>query len=102
MAPACDLIEGLPAQNVLADKAYDANRLFELVIEQGGDPVIPPKRNRRRQHVYDKALYKERNRVERFSAASNSAAASPPDTTSSPKPSWDSSSSPASCSGSND
>jgi len=66
MAPACDLIEGLPAQNVLADKAYDANRLFERIIDQGGDPVIPPKRNRRRQHAYDKALYKERNRVERF------------------------------------
>lgn len=66
MAPACDLIEGLPAQNVLADKAYDANRLFNLVIDQGGDPVVPPKRNRKRQHAYDKALYKERNRVERF------------------------------------
>jgi transposase len=66
MAPACDLIEGLPAQNVLADKAYDANRLFEMVIKQAGDPVVPPKRNRRRQHAYDKALYKERNRVERF------------------------------------
>jgi transposase len=66
MAPACDLIEGLPAQNVLADKAYDADRLFNLVIDQGGDPVVPPKRNRKRQHAYDKALYKERNRVERF------------------------------------
>jgi transposase len=66
MAPACDLVEGLPAHNVLADKAYDANRLFDLVIEQGGDPVIPPRRHRKRQHAYDKALYKERNRVERF------------------------------------
>ena len=66
MAPACDLVEGLPAQNVLADKAYDADRLFNLVIEQGGDPVIPPRRHRKRQHAYDKALYKERNRVERF------------------------------------
>jgi len=66
MAAACDLIEGLPAQNVLADKAYDADRLFNLVIEQGGDPVVPPERNRKRQHAYDKALYKERNRVERF------------------------------------
>ena len=66
MAPACDLIEGLPAQNVLADKAYDADSLFDLVIDQGGDPVVPPKRNRKRQHAYDKALYKERNRIERF------------------------------------
>jgi len=66
MAPACNLVEGLSAQNVLADKAYDADRLFNLVIDQGGDPVIPPRRHRKRQHAYDKALYKERNRVERF------------------------------------
>lgn len=66
MAPACNLIDGLPAQNVLADKAYDADSLFKRVIDQGGDPVIPPRRHRKRQHAYDKALYKERNRVERF------------------------------------
>ena len=66
MAPACDLIEGVRAHNVLADKAYDANKLYSKIIEQGGDPVIPPKRNRKRQHAYDKAFYKERNRVERF------------------------------------
>jgi len=66
MAPACDLIEGVSAQNVLADKAYDADKLYRKIINQGGDPVVPPKRNRKRQHAYDKALYKERNRVERF------------------------------------
>ena len=66
MAPACDLIEALPAKNVLADKAYDANRLYDLIINQGGDPVVPPKRNRKRKHTYDRELYKERNRVERF------------------------------------
>ena len=66
MAPACDLIDGLPALNLLADKAYDADRLYQKLIEQGGDPVIPPRRHRKRQHAYDKALYKERNRIERF------------------------------------
>jgi transposase len=66
MAPARDLIKGLRAENVLADKAYDADRLFDLIIEQGGDVVIPPRRHRKRQHAYDKALYKERNRIERF------------------------------------
>jgi transposase len=39
MAPACDLVDGVAAQNVIADKAYDAARLFEKVIDQGGDPV---------------------------------------------------------------
>ena len=66
MAPACDLIEGVAAGDVIADKAYDAYGLFQKIIQQGGDPVIPPRRHRKRQHAYDKALYKERNRVERF------------------------------------
>ena len=66
MAAACGLIDGVAAEYVLADKAYDADKLFQKAIDQGGDPVVPPKRNRKRQHAYDKALYKERNRVERF------------------------------------
>ena len=66
MAPACDLIDGVAAQYVLADKAYDADRLHLKIIQQGGDPVVPPRRHRKRQHAYDRILYKERNRVERF------------------------------------
>lgn len=66
MAPVEDLIEGIAADNVIADKAYDGQRLYDKVIEQGGDPVVPPRRHRKRKHGYDKALYKERNRIERF------------------------------------
>jgi putative transposase len=66
MAPACDLIDGLTAEYVIADRAYDADRLYQKTIDQGGDPVVPPRCHRKRQHAYDKALYKERNRVERF------------------------------------
>jgi transposase len=36
------------------------------VIAQGGDPVVPPRRHRKRQHAYDRALCQERNRIERF------------------------------------
>ena len=61
MAPARDLIEGLPAEYVLADRAYDANNLFDKILDQGGEVVVPPRRHRRFQHAYDKALYKERN-----------------------------------------
>jgi transposase len=68
MAQACDLIEGIAAENVIADKAYDGERFYTKVIAQGGDPVVPPRRHRKRQHAYDKALYKERNRIERFFA----------------------------------
>jgi transposase len=66
MAAAYDLIDGVQADNVLADKAYDADPLFQKIIDQGGDPVIPPRRHRKRQHAYDRHLYKERNRVENF------------------------------------
>jgi transposase len=66
MAPACDLIDGLAAEYVIADKAYDADRLYQKAIDQGGDPVVPPRCHRKPQHAYDKALYMERNRVERF------------------------------------
>ena len=66
MAPACDLIDGVAAEYVMADKAYDADSLHDRILDQGGEPVIPPRRHRRHQHPYDKALYRERNRVERF------------------------------------
>jgi transposase len=66
MAPARDLIDRLPAQYVLADRAYDADNLFDKILDQGGEVVIPPRRHRRFQHAHDKAIYKERNRIERF------------------------------------
>jgi putative transposase len=63
-APA--LIGGLAPGHVLADKAYDADRFHDAILQAGAQVVIPPKRNRRVQHGYDRDLYKERNRVERF------------------------------------
>lgn len=54
MAPACDLVRGLPAQQVIADRAYDADRLHDLILDQGGEPVIPPRRHRKHQHRYDR------------------------------------------------
>ena len=66
MAPAPGIIDGLRAQYGLADRAYDADNLFDKILDQGGEGVIPPRRHRRFQHAYDKAIYKERNRVERF------------------------------------
>jgi putative transposase len=61
-----DLIEGLSPGHVLADRAYDADRFHDAILEAGATAVIPPKRNRRVQHSYDKDIYKERNRIERF------------------------------------
>lgn len=60
------LIHGLPCDHVLADRAYDANRLHDAILDAGAIPVIPPMPQRRHQHRYDRTLYKERNRIERF------------------------------------
>jgi transposase len=63
MAPACDLIRGLPASKVLADRAYDADSLHDLILDQGGEPVIPPRRHRKYQHSYDRIAYKQWRRI---------------------------------------
>ena len=68
MAPACDLVRGLPAGQVLADRAYDADRLHDLILDQGGQPVIPPRRHRKHQHRYDRIAYKQRWGIEGFFA----------------------------------
>jgi transposase len=51
---------------VLADKAYDADRIRELIQGQGATPNISPKRNRRWKPCFSKRLYRERNLIERF------------------------------------
>ncbi len=61
-----DLIEGIKADVVLADKGYDAGHLLDAIARTGATALIPPKRDRSRQRRYDRHLYKERNRIERF------------------------------------
>ena len=39
------LIEGIEAECLLADKAYDTNEIIATVQALGMDPVIPPKSN---------------------------------------------------------
>jgi transposase len=51
---------------VLADKAYNADRIRELIQDQGATPNIPPKSNRRWKPCFSKRLYRERNLIERF------------------------------------
>jgi transposase len=50
----------------LADKAYDANALIEMLESRKITPVIPSKSNRVEPRDTDYALYRERNLVERF------------------------------------
>ena len=67
-APACDLIDGFEASQVLADKAYDANSLCEKIEAQGGTVVIPPRRHRKEPRDYDRIAYKNRWGIEGFFA----------------------------------
>ena len=43
---ALPLIEGIEAECLLADKAYDTNEIIAAATELGMDPVILPKSNR--------------------------------------------------------
>ena len=61
---ALSLIEGIEAECLLADKAYDTNEIIGTARELGMDPVIPPKSNRKEKREYGRALYKLRHLVE--------------------------------------
>jgi len=58
------LIEGLDAENLLADKAYDVDAIIALALSMRMEAVIPPKSNRKVKRKYDKELYKLRHLVE--------------------------------------
>ena len=67
-APPCKrLLDALqPGQRVLADKAYDADWIRDMIWEQGAIEVIPSKANRKLPAEFDADLYKERIKIERF------------------------------------
>jgi transposase len=60
------LIHDLPAENVIADKAYDANALRAELETRGIAAVIPSKANRLTPIPHDRDIYKERHVVECF------------------------------------
>jgi len=51
---------------VLADKAYDADRIRASLREKGAFAKIPPKSSRRSKPYFSTWLYRERNLIERF------------------------------------
>lgn len=60
------LLEGITAEGVAADKAYDSDELVLTIELMGAEVVIPSKSNRKVQRAHDKVAYKLRNRIERF------------------------------------
>ena len=61
-----ELIEGFRPEAVIADKGYDAGHLHQAIDDAGAEAVIPARSNRKAPQDYDKALYKDRNLIERF------------------------------------
>lgn len=66
--PACEMISGIKADHILADKAYDAEKFICFAQSAGCEIVVPPKSNRIDARYYDKHMYKERHLVECFFA----------------------------------
>jgi transposase len=61
------LLDGLEQRAVvIADKGYDADRVRTHIRAQGAIPNIPNRSNRKKKYRWKKAIYRERNLVERF------------------------------------
>jgi len=66
ISQANQLLDKVEPRAFLADKAYDADALIQVLVERDITPIIPPKANRLVPRQTDFALYRERNLVERF------------------------------------
>ncbi len=66
MTQAEALVDGLPAQIVIGDTAYDADRFRACLAARGTATVIPNNPTRVIRYPIDRALYKERYLVECF------------------------------------
>ena len=58
------LLQGLPADVVLADAAYDSDRLRAIIARKRANAVIPNNPSRTRKYDLDRALYAERHLIE--------------------------------------
>ena len=59
-----ELIEGIDAKYLLADRGYDTDNVIEQAYSAKMEAVIPPKKNRKNQRRYDKNIYENRYQVE--------------------------------------
>jgi transposase len=61
------LLDGLEnGAVVIADKGYDADSIRTYIRQQGAIPNIPNRSNRKTKYRWTKAIYRQRNHVERF------------------------------------
>lgn len=62
---AIQLLAGLDANHVLADKAYDTYAILDFIETAGAQPIIPQRTCMPRPRAFDPIKYKLRNRIER-------------------------------------
>ena len=59
-----ELIKDIKADHLLADKAYDTNKIIDSANKSNIIPVIPSKRNRKSPRQIDTYLYRLRHIIE--------------------------------------
>ncbi len=63
------MLRVLPSGSTLiADRGYDSNGFREALADKDIEPCIPPTRSRKVPLAYDKALYRQRHKVENMFA----------------------------------
>jgi len=55
-----------PGLGLVMDRAYEGDETRQLVLDLGFTPVVPPKNNRLSPWEYDRAMYRQRNEIERL------------------------------------
>lgn len=58
------MIDGISAQWLFADRAYDSMNIIEKAMSAGMQIVIPPKKNRKVKRECDEYMYRWRHLVE--------------------------------------
>ena len=60
------MLAALPPNSFLiADKAYDAKWILDLIEQHDAVPIIPDRKGVKTRHPFSKPLYRRRNRIER-------------------------------------
>jgi len=57
-----------PAKTLIADRGYDSTPFRQALAAKGIEPCIPSSRSRKISYPYDKALYRQRHKVENLFA----------------------------------
>ena len=60
------MLDGLRADHVLADAAYDSDAIRQTVRKMKARACIKPNPTRQRKQRYDRKRYQQRNVIERF------------------------------------